>query len=462
MKVFKRDGSDQWCGKIRVSPGKWRTVYLFTDKAASNEALWRQQKDADQRRAGLLTTATDAAALPLAEHMADFLDDSRRQGFADKHLYLLRTSLDRLMAMGDWKRLADLTPDAMQKILARLADGGTGPATCNKYLVRAKTFCNWCVKHDRLPANPLASVAKARETPAQRQALSDQQVAALLATAPTADVYRMALLTGLRRGELRQLQWGDLRLDAVRPFIQLQGQTTKNRRADVLPLHADLVAMLKAAMPGHPKTKVFAAIPGMKRFRKDLKRAGIPAGDFDFHCLRHTFCTMVVRSGCSMKEAQQLMRHRTIDLTAKVYTHLGITDIAGALDKVRIPTGGETQNLRATGTVDTRPLPQAETGCCGEFTPPSGLQVNPSTPRLSGDVSNGLASAHQMAHQNTCILVHGGAQEYTSTSAEVKTTDPQETPANTRDCATVHDDTRIAGDGTRTHNSQLGRLALCH
>ena len=446
MKVFKRDGSDQWCGKIRLSPGKWRTVYLYTDKQASTEELWRLQKDADQRRAGLLTTATDAAALPLAEHVADFLNDYRRQGYADKHLYILRTSLDRLVTMGAWKRLTDLTPDAMRKILARLADDGTGPATCNKYLIRAKTFCNWCIKHDRLSANPLASVAKARETPAQRQVLSDQQVAALLATAPEADVYRMALLTGLRRGELRQLRWGDLHLDVVRPFLQLRGHTTKNRRADVLPLHPDLVAMLKAAMPGHPQTKVFAAIPGMKRFRTDLKRAGIPAGDFDFHCLRHTFCTMVVRSGCSMKEAQQLMRHSTIELTAKVYTHLGITDIARALDKVCIPTGAETQNLRATGTV---PLPQAEAGRRGEFTPPCGA-------------SDDLSSAHQMAHQNTRILVHGRAQEYTSASDEVKTTAAQKTPVNTAQCADTHDGALKAGEGTRTLNSQLGRLALCH
>lgn len=58
--------------------------------------------------------------------------------------------------------------------------------------------------------------------------------------------------TGLRRGELRQLRWGDLHLAAPQPYVQLRAENTKNRKADVLPLHPDLAALLKAMMPGHP------------------------------------------------------------------------------------------------------------------------------------------------------------------------------------------------------------------
>ena len=138
-KLFKRSGSDQWCGKVRVAPGKWRTAYLYTDKQASFEELLRRQKEADQRRAGLLNTVTDAATKPLPQHVADFLDDCHRQGYAAKHLYMLRTSFDRLLGMTGWKSLSDLNADAMRRALRRLADSGTGPATCNKYLIRMKS-----------------------------------------------------------------------------------------------------------------------------------------------------------------------------------------------------------------------------------------------------------------------------------------------------------------------------------
>ncbi|MDA8378225.1 MAG: site-specific integrase [Planctomycetia bacterium] len=223
----------------------------------------------------------------------------------------------------------------------------------------------------------MASVAKSREFPVQRQALFEPQVASLLVTAPepNCSIYRMALLTGLRRDELRELRWRNLFLDVENPYIKLIAEHPKNRKADILPLHTDLVAMLKTLMPGHPDTKVFTAIPGMKRFRTDLKRAGIPVDDFCFHRLRHTYCTMLVKSGCRMKEAQQLMRHSTIELTAKIYTHLGMTDIAGALDKLHIPAAGET--LRATGTDATTGSLRAETTTSGN----SGIYGRSSRPK---------------------------------------------------------------------------------
>ena len=48
----------------------------------------------------------------------------------------------------------------------------------------------------------------------------------------------------------------------------------------------------------------------------------------DFHSLRHTFITNVVKSGASPKEAQTLARHSTITLTMDRYAHVGIADSA--------------------------------------------------------------------------------------------------------------------------------------
>jgi hypothetical protein len=51
----------------------------------------------------------------------------------------------------------------------------------------------------------------------------------------------------------------------------------------------------------------------------------------DFHSLRHTFVTTLVRSGVSPKAAQSLARHSTINLTMNVYTSLTVNDQASAL-----------------------------------------------------------------------------------------------------------------------------------
>ena len=68
--------------------------------------------------------------------------------------------------------------------------------------------------------------------------------------------------------------------------------------------------------------------------KHDLEVAGIAYKDaagrqFDFHALRHTFITRIVKAGVSPKEAQSLARHSTITLTMDRYAHIGLMDIVG-------------------------------------------------------------------------------------------------------------------------------------
>jgi hypothetical protein len=54
--------------------------------------------------------------------------------------------------------------------------------------------------------------------------------------------------------------------------------------------------------------------------------------DVDFHCLRHTFITMLARSGVHPKTAQRLARHSTMELTMAFYTHIGLDQEASAVE----------------------------------------------------------------------------------------------------------------------------------
>ncbi len=241
-------------------------------------------------------------------------------------------------------------------------------------------------------------------------------------------------MTGLRRGELRQLQWGDLRLDALPAFIQLRATTTKNGRDDVLPMHPELVTLFRGMMAGHPKAKVFAAIPTMKCFRNDLRKAGIPHDTgLCFHSLRHTFCTRLVRSGTTLKAAQQLMRHSTVELTAKVYTHLGITDTASALHGLTLPT---------------LPTAQVMTGT-----------DNLSPPSLPTDAPNHAP----LMHQTPRVSVRFGAQSHNSNLLDDPTGESEKPPMDTRKTPMDIDNFNTAGDGTRTPHNQPRSLddAVC-
>lgn len=54
----------------------------------------------------------------------------------------------------------------------------------------------------------------------------------------------------------------------------------------------------------------------------------------DFHVLRHSFITSLVKGGVSPKVAQALARHSKITLTMDTYSHLNIHDHRSALDSL--------------------------------------------------------------------------------------------------------------------------------
>ena len=194
-------------------------------------------------------------------------------------------------------------------------------------------------------------------------------------------VYKMAVLTGCRRGELGSLTVGSLDLDAG--LLTLRPQDTKNKEPAVLPLRIDLVADLREWLESKrteateaviamrpekrlpPETPLFHVPTQLvKCLDRDLAAAGIPKRDergrtIDIHALRHTFGTMLSRHGVSPRTAQQAMRHSDISLTMNTYTDPKLLDIVGAVES--LPTFDlKAQPIKepmvATGTSDSSAL----------------------------------------------------------------------------------------------------------
>src|SRR6266511_4576919 len=91
-------------------------------------------------------------------------------------------------------------------------------------------------------------------------------------------LYLAALLTGLRRGELRSLQWSDVHLDAVKPFLSVRASTTKNGKSATIWLRDDLAAELRAVKPAdaRPADRVFPKLGRkLNDFKADLEAAEI-------------------------------------------------------------------------------------------------------------------------------------------------------------------------------------------
>ena len=155
-------------------------------------------------------------------------------------------------------------------------------------------------------------------------------------------IYMTLVLTGLRRGELATLTWGDLHLDGTERWLTVKAKHAKNRKSESVPVRPDLAAELQAwrAERGDPANgELVFRVPVelVKILKRDLRAAEIPAVDsdgrvIDVHALRHTTATFLAKAGVAPRTAQSIMRHSDLRLTMGAYTDPQLLDQAAAVD----------------------------------------------------------------------------------------------------------------------------------
>jgi len=373
-------------------------------------------------RIGLLAPTRVATAKPLSEHLDDFAAALAAKGNSKRHFELVTARARRLLVVAcGFKYLGDI---AAGKVMERLhdmrasaADGrctsGISAQTHNFYLQAVKQFCRWAVKDRRALENPLGHLDGLNvktDRRHDRRALTVDELVRLLDAASSGPVrfgmaggeramlYRLAVETGLRAGELRSLTRSSFHLDGDGPSVTVAAEYSKRRREDALPLRPalaqELVPFLATKMPGAQVFKVPTFGDCAEMFRFDLKAAGIGYRDdaglvADFHALRHTFISNLARGGVHPKVAQALARHSTITLTMDRYSHTVLSEQSAALDALPDLSAASRKAMRATGTDDAKPADSDLASCLALS------ERFPSTSVDSGGQSNDNATVNQ-------------------------------------------------------------------
>ncbi len=306
-----------------------------------------------------------------------------------------------------WKLANDIHADGMTCFLMKLKSKNRKPRTLQKYARAAKGFTGWLVKTEKLRRDPLASIQA--PTPGKgnrRMLLPDEWSHLEAATAAAARfgmrgaervlLYRVAIETGLRSNELRQLTRSSLVLDAKRPYIVAEAGSTKNRKRARQHIRADLAAGLRAHVASKLPTAPLFAMPDkwkmanmlradlaaarkawidearrdpdelIRREQSDFLSETNHAGQaLDFHSLRHTCGAWLLLAGATLNVVQSVMRHSTITLTIDTYGHLLPGAEADAVDGLAeffsIPELEAVESLK-TGT-DDAPIERGRSVC---------------------------------------------------------------------------------------------------
>ncbi len=367
-RIFRQKDSRVYRLRYRLSDGpRIYDVPLRThlkEVAEANAKTLIEEKE--RELAGLVDAKPlrDAAHKALVLHHADFVASLVARGRNKDHLIHSRNRLLRLFKECGWRQLKDISADDVEKWLA--AQTEFSPKTLNEYIAHAKTFASWLEKQGRLTSNPLRRVGKVptagRET-FKRRALKLEEFLRLLTHSGSRQfVYALAVLTGLRRGELKRLLWADVHLDDPRPWIEVRAATTKNKRAATMFLVPQLVRLLERNRGAGVGLVLPGGVPGVATLSKDLIKAGVPVQDergwrIDFHALRHTYASLLSEAGVSEGARVQMARHSEWRQTNH-YTDPSSVPLLAGMEKLasHLPSSLASPNSGKRGQNESKPV----------------------------------------------------------------------------------------------------------
>jgi integrase len=339
-----------------ISIGKHRGKVCFRWRQ-NGKPIYRRIKQPDDPKAVMQEQAALMAELmagpkvkrkrlTLDQHLEDFAAVHKVGSRRDWSQQTVRR-IRRILEVAKITTLEELTVakveiaiDCLRKLPRKPGKDGSdypplGDVSKNQHRQAIKQFARWLWLEDRTTKHLLLrlKLRKVRNQPNRRDRLMPEEVATLIthtASSPTvvedypgglrAWLYRLASLTGYRRGELASLVPASF--DLVRKTVTVQAAYTKNGQQAVQPLNSKLVEQLRPWL----QDKAGPLFPGLaekdtaKMIERDMAAAGIEQrtgeGKRVFHSLRNTFISSLLDSGLDLPAVQKLARHQDSRLTA--------------------------------------------------------------------------------------------------------------------------------------------------
>ena len=388
MKLKKNPKSKNWYAVWKDERGleRQRTTGTSIRKLAG-EIGTKWEAEARAVREGLVDPAQlaqrDAGRAPVGTHLADYLEWCRSDGQDPAGLRTKETQIHAFLEASSCATLRDVTPAALVRFMAQIVKGGRAPRTANLHRMNVVAFMNWCKDYRRIASHDLTrrtvpKLDEAKDCRRKRRALTPAELEKLrMASLPSGRwwTYQLAVWTGLRRGELAELRWSDVDLDAGE--LHVRASISKNGQSATLPILDPARESLEALRRLNPDAElVIPRVPADETFYRDLEVAGIQgrtstgscatnaAGErVDFHALRTTCATMMANANVPTLHLKRLMRHSSIAMTDRHYTKLRTTDLRAGLERAfEMPFA-----LAATGTDTLTPKLTPVTASNGVF-----------------------------------------------------------------------------------------------
>lgn len=275
--------------------------------------------------------------------------------------------------------LRDLTADHIETMKANMlvaarkdgAEGRISPRTVRSILQTLRTALNKAVRLRLLDVNPADVVDSPRCERREMRSLSSEQVRQYLEVFDRTEIgaaVAVAIGSGLRRGELLGLCWGDVDLErgtvrverslerrdgkvskGKKPLLGFKSpKTERSRRTVPIPAFAldrlrrhrlEQAERFMAAGAGRPTSQTICFdcdgkpwIPNTfgGTFARTVQLAALPR--VRLHDLRHSYASLLLEAGVDLTVVSRALGHSSIHTTANVYGHVSQSMIRSAAE----------------------------------------------------------------------------------------------------------------------------------
>ena len=330
----KSPGSGVWWVRYADTMGRIRREKAGTKSFAL--ALYRKRK----------TESLQGKKLPenLRSPMVSFADLAREAlaySKAHKRSYgddVIR--MERLLNRFRDRAADSITPQELEQHLAQTAEESNwAPATVNRYRALISLVFRLGIESGKVKENPARLVKHRQENNARVRWLSvEEEVrlrAVISATCPEhMPELDLALNTGLRLSELYGLDWEYVNL--ARRVLTIP--RPKNGEMRHVPLNGPALAALAELQkrtdgigPVIRNAEGGTLASPRYWFEPAVRNAKIRS--FSWHCLRHTFASRLVMAGVDLRTVQELMGHKSIQMTVR-YSHLTPRHTLAAVERL--------------------------------------------------------------------------------------------------------------------------------
>jgi len=269
------------------------------------------------------------AKFPGSDYAITFLEDKKRQGFTANTIrqigYVTLRFLGLLDSIG--RNLGEISKDDIAAYVEQEQDRGNTIVGIKTKLNALYPFIADLVDKGVVDPVILKNKIKVKlpdPLPRSIDAEDIERLLPVLEDPVDTAVILLLLRTGMRIGELLELQVTDVNLDEQKIMIYV-GE--KNYQGRVVYFSDDakeaLLSWLRVRIPDRkylfygPSGAPLTYVAAWTRISNCLKRAGLSHKRYSPHCFRHTFATETLNAGMRLDVVQQLLGHKNIEVTLR-------------------------------------------------------------------------------------------------------------------------------------------------